>query len=68
MEKKMICPHKGCTRCFGYMSTYSTDEDNSYYKVLPELPETLGPKEKKLWHFTCQKCKREIYVIAGFKN
>lgn len=63
MEIDIRCPH--CNRCVG--KTTSTDPENSVFKVFKIPIETTSPKER-LFHTTCQRCKKEIYFIMGFKN
>lgn len=67
MEQKMICPHENCKRCIGYFNLHSTDIENSYYKILTNEPIKLKKKER-YFHFTCKRCKNEIYILLGFKN
>ena len=32
-----------------------------------DLPKKLNEKEN-VFHTTCQRCKKEIYILIGFKN
>ena len=63
MESKMRCPH--CGRCVGVLQ--STDVENSVFEISVDKPK-LRSKKEKLFHCTCQRCKKEIYILMGFKN
>ena len=63
MELEIRCPH--CNRCVG--KTYSTDPENSVLKVFKIPIGTSNPKER-IFHSTCQRCKKEIYILMGFRN
>lgn len=65
MEKKLKCPHPQCGRCAGVF--VYTDEENTICKVDTQPPKEIKEKQQ-VFHTTCQRCKKEIYIIMGFKD
>ena len=65
MEIKLKCPHKDCGRCLGIFQT--TDDENSFCKTFINPPKFIG-KKQNIFHSTCKRCKREIYILMGFVN
>ena len=63
MEAKIKCPN--CNRCIGCI--VSTNSKNGILKTMLDLPKKLNEKEN-VFHTTCQRCKKEIYILIGFKN
>lgn len=63
MEAKIKCPNSN--RCIGCI--VSTDSKNGILKTMLDLPKKLNEKEN-VFHTTCQRCKKEIYILIGFKN
>lgn len=62
MEQKMTCPH--CGRCIGFFQ--STDVENSSFSITKNKPNNVGTKERFL-HYTCKRCKEEVYILLGWK-
>lgn len=63
METKIKCPD--CGRCIGCLN--STDNDSNILKVVIKIPLEIKEKEH-IFHTTCPRCKKEVYLIIGFKN
>ena len=63
MEQKMKCPH--CQRCIGFVQ--SSDDEENIFSISKDKPKRVGKKER-ISHCTCQRCKKEIYILMGFKK
>lgn len=63
MELKIRCPQ--CNRCIGIFSF--TDQKNSIFEV-SKKPFAEIKRNDYCFHSTCLRCKKEIYVLMGFKE
>ena len=63
MEAKIKCPN--CNRCIGCI--VSTDSKNGILKTMLDLPKKLNAEQNVLLTIY-QRCKKEIYILIGFKN